>query len=338
MALSKVFQKYLSNIFVSIVKDNNEWNIYSKVIKNGTIKDKSSQTFEISNNDELPVKMKAYLEKIQMDYNFAYISLFLDSMGQGAINGTTAIDFEKNSIDMKSVSHFDIDNKWSVYASYIDINSAKKLFNKVGLDFIYSPFMVQNQLIKSQKLKEKPTLYILNHQDSVTISVFENGNLLFGAYFQTTTDIGISGVDEDWEHEAEEEGLDDLVELDPIENDTTELSDLDDLDDLDEDESSEDFEELKSDDKNSDIDNADSSLELYGKDTLIYKYLISSINEFYRNSLYKSNFIQTIVIDDGYEVSSDLIDMIENDLLMEIEMNKININEIVCDMSKMEVF
>ncbi len=342
MALTKIFQKYFSNIFISIVQQNSEWIVSSKVVKNGVIKDKFLENFEISDNDTISPKMHKYLDKLQIDYNFAYITLFLDSMGQGAISGITAIDFEKNSVDMKSVTHIPVDKNWSIYASFIDINWVKKLFKKSGLDFIYSPFMVQNFLIKNQKLKKEQTLYILNHEDSVTISVFENGNLLFGAYFQTTTDDNLSDGEEDWENASEEEGLDDLIELDNMGDDgiggIEELSDLSELDDLDEDQESTDFEELKSQKEDlghfSDgVDSNDSDLELFGRDVLIYKFLTSSIKEFYKNSLYKSSFIDTIVIHDGYEISSELVDMIENDLFMDIEMNKVDISEIVCNMS-----
>lgn len=344
MSLTKVLQKYFSNIFISIVQQNNEWIIFSKVVKNGVIKDKFLETFERPDRDNIPSKMEKYLEKLQTDYNFAYVTVFLDSMGQGAINGITAADFEKNSVDMKSVTHIDIDKSWSAYASFIDINWVKKLFKNSGLDFIYSPFIVQNSLIKQAKLKEKPTLYILNHNDSVTISVFENGSLLFGAYFQTTTDDKLGSGDEDWENETEEEGIDDLVELENISNNDMggldELDDLNELDDLDDDNMSTDFEEIDEGDKdlghfNDEQDNSD--LELFGRDVLIYKFLTSSIKEFYKNPLFKSSFIETIVLHDGYEVSSELIDMIENDLLMDIEMNKIDISEVVCNISIKEV-
>lgn len=342
MSLTKVFQKYFSNIFISIVQQDSEWTIFSKVVKNGVIKNKFSKSFETSSRDNVPPKMEKYLDNLQEEYNFAYVALFLDSMGQGAISGTTASDFEKNSVDMKSVTQINVDNSWSIYASFIDINWVKKLFKNSGLDFIYSPFMVQDRLIKQQKLKEDPTLYVLNHNDSVAISVFENGNLLFGAYFQTTTDDKLSDGEEDWDNASEEEGLDDLIELDTMDDNEMggidDLDDLNELDDLDSNEISSGFQETAEEkrslghfDDEEDFESSD--LELFGRDILLYKFLTSSLKEFYKNPLYKSSFIDRIVIHDGYEVSSELIDMIENDLLMDIEMHKININEAVCDIS-----
>ncbi|WP_024954262.1 hypothetical protein [Sulfurospirillum arcachonense] len=344
MALKKVFQKYFSNLFISIVQENNEWIIYSKILKNGVIKDKFSESFIISEDGSIPPKMEKYLEEFHAKYNFIYVSVFLDSMGQGAISGTSANDFEKNSIDMKNVVHFDIDKKWSVYASFIDINWVKKLFQSTGIDFIYSPFVIQNVLIKKQKSITQPILYILNHKDSVTISIFENEELTFGAYFKTTTDDNLSSGEEDWDNVDEEEGVDNLIELDTIEDD--ELGSVDELENLDELDSLDDVEDNDFEDIDSERDHnlghfegdeesieEESNLELFGRDILLYKYLNTSLQEFYKNPLYKSNFIEKVVIFDGYEISSELIEMIEDELLMDIEMNKININEVVCDMS-----
>ena len=333
-----VIQKYLSNIFISIVQQDGEWIIHSKVIKNGVLKDKFTKNFEAKEHDSVSSKMEDYLNELQLEYNFSYIALFLDSMGQGAINGTSSIDFEKHSVDIKSVSHFSIDNKWSVYASFIDINWVKKLFLKVGLDFIYSPFVVQYSLLQERKSKNKPVLYILNHQDSVTISIYDSNSLLFGAYFKTTTDENLTSGEEDWENAEEEDSIDNLVELDSIETD--DLEELGEFDDLDSDSTTfdEDSHESESlgnfEDKNLE---EESNLELFGRDVLVYKYLTSSLKEFYNNPLYGSCFIDTVVIFDGYEVSSELIDMIENELFMEIEMDKIDITQVVCNMAKKEV-
>jgi hypothetical protein len=345
MALTKVFQKYLSNVFISIVQQGNEWEVFLKVMKNGVLKEKTSKNFDAKEYESIPSKMEDYLDELQLKYNFTYIALFLDSMGQGAINGTLASDFEKNSVDIQSVTHFDIDKQWSVYASFIDINWAKKLFSKTGIDFIYSPFMVQYSLIKKQKQKDKPVLYMLNTQDSVTITVFDKETLLFGAYFKTTTDDNLTSVeDEDWENVEEEEGIENITELDNMSNDIEGVDDLGDLAELDDlaSDNSENFEDVTTEERDlghfeGDDEEESSDLELFGRDILIYKYLTSSLKEFYKNSLYKSNFIDTVVIYDGYEVSSELIGMIEDELLMDIEMHKIDISETVCNLARQEV-
>ena len=157
MSLIKAVQKYLPNVFIAVVQSSSSWTIYSKIIKADTVKNKTVKSFDVVNSEEIPPKMKEYLENLQLEYNFSYIAIFLDSMGQGAIKGTRADDFNKNSVDIKSITHFSIENSWSVYASFIDINWVKKLFADIGLDFIYSPFIIQYALLKKQKTKQNKT-------------------------------------------------------------------------------------------------------------------------------------------------------------------------------------
>jgi hypothetical protein len=281
--IARVIKKNIPTVFIAIVQEDDIWIINSKVIKNGIVKKKFSKSFDVQEEDALPQDMSEYLERIQTDYNFAYVSLFLDSTGQGAIYGNTTSDFEKNSVDIKNVTHFDTDAKWSVYASFIDINWIKKLFSQVGIDFIYSPFMVQNFLLEKEKRKKEPILYILNHHDCVTISIFEEADLVFGAFFRTKSDEKLVNSDEIdyWDNEPE----------------------------------------------------AQDTIELFGRDVLIYKYLISSLREYYSNDLYRSEFIEKIVLFDGDEVSPDLIKMVKNNLFMDVELQKVNIHEVICEMS-----
>ena len=82
----------------------------------------------------------------------------------------------------------------------------------------------------------------------------------------------------------------------------------------------------------------DVSLELYGRDLMVYKYLKSSLHEYYHNPLYTSEFIEEIVIFDGYEISSDLIHQLEDELMMDVEVHKVDVGESLCQLAMQEVF
>ncbi|MBL0686754.1 MAG: hypothetical protein JJV94_02875 [Sulfurospirillum sp.] len=321
MALAKLFQKYFLNIFISIIKYGNEWTVYSKIIKNGVLIDKFVKSFDVNESETIDKEMQEYLNILQSKYNFSYTILLLDSMGQGALSGTRAVDFKKNGIDMRSLTHLKIEKKWSIYTSFIDINWSKKLFSNVGLDFIYSPFIIQHSLLKKQKTEHKPILYMLNHETSVTITIFNRNNFLFGAYFKTIIEETISSVDdEDWENATEEDAIN-ITELDNMDE---EIGNIDELDG----EGLGAFE---------DVILNNSSLELFGRDILIYKHLTSSLREFYKNPLYKGAFIDTVIVYDGYKTSSELIEMIENELFMDLKVHKINISEEICNIAIKEV-
>ena len=134
--------------------------------------------------------------------------------------------------------------------------------------------------------------------------------------------------------QLEHEGIEELSEFGA-------LSDLEDIDDL------------RSTDSFSDIDNKaiitpykdmkdvkeeDMNLALYGRDLLVYKYLKSSLEEYYHNPLYVSEFIDEIIIFDDYEISSDLIRQLEDELMMNVEIHKVDVSDRMCDIAIKEVF
>ena len=344
MGITSLIRKYFSNLFVSIIPESESYRVYCKVLKKGKLKEKFEKIFEVkaSDDDKLDSEIEEYLNSIQEKYNFSYIALYLNSMGQGAINGTDKESFEKNSVDVKHV-HTVKFKTWSAYASYIDINWIKKIYSNVGLDFIYSPFVIIYHIMKKSKLKAKPTLFMLNLKDSFTLAVFQEDELLFGAFFKLNNEelIDTSGV-EDWENEEEQKGVEELAALDSQdeEEDLSDLEDLNDLEDLSEDSVDEipDDDEEKEDDEEINEDANSSDIELYGRDMEVYKYLKAALKEYYHNPIYKSDFLDEIVIYDSYEMSVEMIDIIENELYMDLRMHKIDVAEIMCDMAIGEVF
>lgn len=342
--LNRAFQKYVSNLFVSVVRYGDEWQIYSKVKKNGSILKKFSKVFPVENSEDEVVskKIEEYIDSLYDEYNYVYVSYFLDSMGQGAIKGVSSADFSKHSVDPKSINPVHINKQWSVYASYIDIKWVKNRFQEIGIDFIYSSFVLIYHFLQDSNYSQKPTLYLLNHEDFITIAIFQEDVLLFGAFFKTSTDNNLVAGEEveNWEEEEEVSNVDEVISLEDSDSeddgDFDSLEDLDDLDAIESDVSAEDsFSDVEDQEENTlgHFDDNEETLELYGRDMLIYKYLERSINEFYRNPLYESDFLEKIVFYDGFEMSTDLIDMVETELMLNIEIHKLNIGEVVCDIS-----
>ena len=359
MGIRTVFQKKFPNLFVAVVLSETECELRCKVLKDGAIVKTFTKTFTLTPPmDTLDKSLENYLMNLQDNYQFVYIAFLLGTLGQGAIAGIGNSAFNKYGVDIKNVHNVAIFDQWSAYASYIEIKWAKNIFANVGLDFIYSPFIILSDFVVSQKLKNKPTCYILNCQDFFSVAIFEEKKLHFGAFFKTQTDTTFSRSDDvnDWENEQEEEGILDSEEIPEVaENEEeeqegieelSELSELGELSELD------DMNDLRSTDSFSDIDGRalgsfsgmdglkeeDISLELYGRDLLVYKYLKTALEEYYHNPLYTSEFIDEIVIFDGYEISSDLIHQLEDELMMDVEIHKVDVGDRMCDIAIKEVF
>ncbi len=349
MSFSTKIQRYFTTLFITIIQENNSYKLYSRVLKNGKVKKRFDKTFDIKSNDEkLSQDMEDYILSLQEKYNYVYTALLLNSMGQGAINGTSEEEFEKSSVDPKNVKSIKF-KTWSAFVSYIDLNWIKKIYDNVGLDLVYSPFVVLYELLSNYKLKNRPTLYILNLESSVTVAIFKADTLYFGAFYNISKDDMLSdsiGVD-DWENEEEESAVENLASLDESEEQEEEFSNLDDLSELDvldnelDDEEFSDIKEERKEDFSPDpsMDDVDiDDIELYGRDLEIYKFLNKALKEYYKNDIFQSDFVEEAIIFDGYGMTQEMMDSIENDLLLDLGMHKIDVAEVVCDLSVRDIY
>lgn len=345
MSLRMAIQKKFQNLFVSVILNESESILRCKVLKDGAIIRTFTKTFTHTESmDALEKSVENYLIALQEEYAFVYVAFFLGSMGQGAFAGTGKSTFEKHNVDSENVFAVTMNNQWTAYSSYIEIKWAKNLFSEVGLDLIFSPFVVLNDFVVSQKLKNKPTCYLLNCQDSFCVVIMSEKRLHFGAFFKTQSETAFTQTSQvnDWENEEKEEGVMALDDLSELEEDHDEgLSDLSDLSDIHAIDSFSDIDNSKTLGHFQGIDavkHEDTSLELYGRDLLVYKYLKSSLEEYYHNPIYDSTFIEEIIIFDGYEISSDLIRQLEDDLMMDVEIHKVDVSDRMCDLAIKEVF
>ncbi len=346
-------QRYFSNLIVALTIEGGQCHLLAKVVKNGKTQNSYEAAFDNPEADRLNPKIIEYIQDKAKDCLDLYIIYFLDAMGQGVVPTVNPRDFEKYSVDIEHVHQVKINNSWSLYASCIEINWAQKMFVEIGLDLIYSPFVFLYDCAKKDGFKKKATLYMYNHQDSFAIAIFKEEKLLFGAFFRTSdgsdSQVGDKILEQDWDEVEEEKGVKNFLQLDE-EEEEEEYQSLDDLDELadvetmDEnlsenvnlEESFDEGPEDSSSQKSKDFD-TEKSIELFGRNMLMYKYLKSSIEEFYCNPLYESDFIEDIVIYDNYEMSQTVFDILESELLVRIELQKVKTLELMFEMARKDL-
>jgi len=346
MSFSSKIQKYFTNLFISIVEGEDSYRLFCKVLKNNKLLNKFDKTFEIAPNDEkLDSTIEDYIISLQEKYNTVYVALLLNSMGQGAIKGTHDTDFQKFSVHSNSVKTVKF-KSWSSYVSYIDLNWIQKTYKDIGLDFVYSPFVILYNLLSGYKLKHNLTLYILNQEASITIGIFKGDTLCFGAFYKVDNDVKLSvSMDiDDW-GDAEEENSESMVELDDLDSDKLlNLDELGELDALNDESDDEKFSDLKDEDNLDNLSSLESEdsgiedLELYGRDLDIFNFLQKALGEYYKNDIYESDFIEDAIIFDGYDIGQEMIHRIEDDLMLSLEIHKVDIAEVVCDLSLKEAY
>lgn len=189
-------------------------------------------------------------------------------------------------------------------------------YAKVGVDFIFSPFVVLTNFFKD-KIDTTLALFILVEDNYITLGVFDNSELLYGEHIDmehgdSNDELLIDdGADEDIELDLEGSiDLDDIDAMGDIEglDDFGDIEDLDSIDEIDEFAESEDeedeMEEVVGEPASVDVDG-------FNEDYQRFSLIQSSVNRFYKDSRYKSKFVESIYIADAIGTSGDLKDTLK---------------------------
>ena len=329
--ISKIIQKKFSNVFIAVVAEKNEYVLRYIVVKNGKIITNEDKRFPMDEDKKLSSDIKEFLTSLQNNYKFVYISYLLDSIGQNCVPTCDEKEFIKYNIDKEKIIQVCIENRWTAYSLKSDIEWIKSVFEVSGIDFIYSPFVILNDFIKNKKQKIKSNLFLLYTENFITLMIFDKDDLVFSAFFKIPYKEFDFSQDDDEPKPEESESIIEGIELDNIESEDEEFDGFVDITKLDDDTGVEEeiLESAKEDVATSTLDD----LELYGREVVIFKFISSAIEEYYKNDMYESEFLEEIIIYNDSNISNDIITMIENDLFLDVEIHSIDIKEEMINMS-----
>jgi hypothetical protein len=322
MGLFNSIKKMITIQFIAITLEEKRCVIVVKHIKKSKEIATETKIFKIENKDRLDKKVVEYLNELQEATEQTYISIFLNTLGQGAVSGCGIEKLETAGVEVDSVKHVCIDNEFSVYASLTDIKWINGIFSKVGLDYIYSPFLVLNHCIDKFNHKDV-VLYILHTNNGLTLMVKKGQKFLYGTFFNIAKEK--NALNEDFDSFSSDDMDDDFMEEIEIDEDfgSDEVYEMAEMNDV------MDFKE-----------GLDIIHSLSPQDSRVIKYLNLSLNEFYDSSLYESEFITKIKIYDAADesINEDIIKYIEEDLLLETGIKKINLADKMIEISQKEIY
>ena len=329
--ISKIIQKRFSNVFIAVLAEKNEYILRYIVVKNEKIIINEDKRFPMDENKKLSSDIKEFLTSLENSYKFVYISYLLDSIGQNCAPTCNDKELSKYHVDKDKIVKICIDKKFSAYSLKSDIEWVKEIFDDTGIDFIFSPFVILHNFIHDKKQKTKSTLFLLYAENFITLLIFDKDLLVFSAFFKIPfKEFNFSEGDD--ELKPEEENIVDGIELESIESEDEEFEGFVDITKFDDDETDmeeEILESAKEDVATSTLD----ELELYGREVVIFKFISSAIEEYYKNDMYDSEFLEEIIIYNDSNISNDIITMIENDLFLDVELHSIDIKEEMINMS-----
>ena len=335
--LSKFFSTLYTKVFVNIIINRSETHVYIEVCNNKKIIDEAQEIFP---THSLSVNMYDFIDKYISETPYFYISFLDTSASQGAL---PTCDTKKMSIyrDMSSFKYLCYQNKWSYYTSEIDLNLLQQNYEKIGIDFIFSPYVVLANFFKD-KINSALAMFILIEDNYLSLAIFDHGELLFAEYLDMEhhkdfDDLAIESLDEDISEELDLDGSIDLEEIGAI-DDMDDLDDLGDIEDLDSFEEIEDFSEDK--EVEQDIVEQDHSADNekgFNEDYQRFSLIQNSINHYYKDPKYNSKFIESVYIADGIKVSNDLKRYLEEEMFLGVYIRNIDLSVEICEHAKAEL-
>ncbi|RUM63994.1 MAG: hypothetical protein DSZ05_08005 [Sulfurospirillum sp.] len=315
MGLLNVIKKHLTMQYVGVIVHETSCVVKIKKVKNAQTIHEEEKQFTIPSKEKLSKEVIVFLQSLQEEVEQTYIALFLNSHGQGVVPSCAKFAYEKFHIEYDHVKVICIDRKYSIYASNIDIRWAEKIFSETGLDFIFSPFLMLDNLRKHESRREGIVLHMLTSHNSITIMIFDKETLLYGTFINIAKEEDLLNTD------FTEEIIDEDDTFDEIDLDM-ELEESDEIAEILENATIDTEVKSSAQDENDTI-----KLKLFGQDLRLVKYFDASLREFYENDLYKSDFVTYVKIYDTTSLNEDIVHYLKEQLLVDISIRKINIED-----------
>jgi len=335
MMISKIFESLYLKIFVNIVVYGTKSIVLVETLNNkGKVESTQEESFDTTGVDE---KMYNFITSYTNESPFHYISILDKTPLQGAIP-TCDKEQMPQDIQLKTLQYNCYKHRWTYYTSKVELHALKKEYSKIGLDFVFSPFVVLARFFQD-KIDTNMAMFVLIEENYITLSVFDNSELLYSKFIDMENDKEIDKLMiEDDGDDSDNIDLDiggemdlDDIEIDELDN-FGDIEDLDSLDDIDEFADTKDIEEeLQESDEELNVGDINSFSEDYQRFLLIQ----SAINDFYKNR--NSTFIESTYIADGIGVSGDLKRYLEEEMFLNVYIRSIDINLQLSELAKAEL-
>ena len=327
MGLLTAIKKRLTNQYISVIVVEDACFAKVKKIKNGEVLLEEERRFDLSSREQLSSEVVTWLQTLQDEVEQTYIAVFLNSYGQGVVPSCLKSDYEKFHIDYDEVRDICVDKRYSVYASNIDIQWMEKIFSKTGIDFLFSPFLVIENLIHKEPLKKGIVLYMLAGITSIAVMIFDGKTLLYGTFINIAKeeDLLTTDFEEDEEEDLSDDNIFDEIDLDMELEESADIADI-----------LESAEHGIVEKVEKDVEVASAKNRLFGQDLRLVKYFDASLREFYESPLYRSDFVTEVKIYDAVRLNPEIIDYFKEQLLVHVTVESVDILEELIQMARAE--
>ena len=331
-----MLRPFFSTILIGVNLDGKVCSLQIVVMKNNTVKNTINKEFKIVDK-ELPIEAAKLIKSYKRKYPFTYLSAMSKTYNQGLANCSKKGDLIKFGVNSKTSRIVEMPNQWLFYIQNLAVDENRvKFIRALGLDLLFSPFMLVYEHIKNQ-LGNKIKLYVLQERASMTLFVADKKGVYFGGFFMIGGELEQS--DDDNSSMTEVHSFKELSELDSILGSLDELNEIGELEDLDEELIRKEFapDEVDSQKQQEAEMSRLEALRDLARASNAAEILKNSISEFYSNPIYNAQFIETIVILDTYGITKQALDHIRQSLMIDVKVLPLNIPEALIRLAKAEL-
>lgn len=334
-----MFGSLYLKVLVNIILKRSESTVYIELLSKKNVIESIEKTFATRSINE---KMLEFILGYTSESPYYYVSILDTSSAQGAIPTCS-----KNQIghfhDVTSSEHRCFKERWSYFTSQADLYSLERHYKPIGIDFVFSPFVLLAEFFKD-KIDSHLAMFILVEENYLSLAIFDNSELLFAKHLdvQKRTDEEAVLIYDESAEELDfdlDEGIDleDINAIDGIDSldDFGDIEDLDMLEEINEFADSKDLEEEFHQDQIR--ESSANASEGFNEDFQRFLLIQSAVKRFYAEDKYKSTFIESVYIADGFGISLDLKRYLEEEMFLSVYVRKIDLGIQVSELAKAEL-
>ena len=174
---------YLKSL-VNIIVGSSKTIVYIEMLNKSGLVDSHEEEFDTKC---VSAEMYEYIQSSIKETPYFYISILDNARSQGALP-TCAQHKTRSFYDLSASEYKCYKNKWTYYTSKKDISEIQRVYKKIGVDFIFSPFLILANFFKD-KISTHLAMFVLIQEGALSLSIFENSNLLFAKHIDMEVEV-----------------------------------------------------------------------------------------------------------------------------------------------------
>ena len=183
MKILKLLERFFPKTFIGIWLKNGTYKLSIKKILPSGKTSLESKEFNKAEEEKQMFELLLELQKLNV---VSYIAYLDSSEFQGAIPVIHKQEY-LNFSEIKTYTDFDdilfkeqVNSNWTLFTLQSDLIHTQNTFKKVGLDFIFSPFVFPIIAQDKYLLSKSTSIFIIVEKNMTIFTIFKANKLLFG--------------------------------------------------------------------------------------------------------------------------------------------------------------